>query len=135
MSFESYCKENNLDVNKVFTLVMGDGGSILPCPMGFTSYMGEITDTSLICRHDKLNVTKEIPFSSFQRAEFGIGSGNLWLQCVVDGSSFVFCTPRKGWKAPAAKLLMEKIEEHTEILSKKEYDRFTGKWFLLCMFK
>ena len=133
MSFETYCKENDLEVNKVFTLVMGDGGSILPCPMGFTTYMAEITDSALICRHDKLNVCREIPFFAFKRAEFGIGSGNLWLQCIVDGSPFVFCTTRKGWKAPAAHLLMHKIEEHTEILSKKAYDQFTGKLFLFYM--
>ena len=126
--------EKNFENNK-FVMVMGDGGSILPCPGPFTTYMAKITENSLICEHDKLGVSQEIPFSSFKRAEFGIGSGNLWLQCVVDGSAFVFCSPRKSWKSEAAKLLMEKISKHTEILSMKEYERYTGKLFFLYMFK
>ena len=78
---------------------------------------------------------REIPFSSFQRAEFGIGSGQLWLQCIVDGNEFIFCSPRKSWKSPAAKLLLQKIGEQTEILSMKEYDQYTGKLFFIYMFK
>jgi len=34
---------------------------------------------------------------------------------------------RKSWKSPAAKLLLKKIEENTEILRKKEHDPYTGK--------
>ncbi|MBE6639192.1 MAG: hypothetical protein E7616_07030 [Ruminococcaceae bacterium] len=133
MSLEQYCKDNNLDKNKVFNMVMGEGGGILPCPAAFTGYMAEITDNSVICRNNKLNVYREIPFASFESAEFGIGSGNLWLQCVVEGSPFVFCSPRKSWKSPAAKLLIQKIEEQTGIIDKKEYEHFTGKLFLLYM--
>ena len=135
MSLEKFCAENGFDINKTFNMIMGDGGNLLPCPAGFTGYIAHITDDSVICTNDKLNVNKEIPFSSFKRAEFGIGSAQLWLQCIVDGSSFVFCTPRKSWKSPAAKLLLEKISQHTEILSTKEYDRFTGKLFFIYMFK
>ena len=135
MSLEKFCMENNLDISKTFNMIMGDGGTILPCPTSFTSYIAEITEDSVICSNDKLNIRKEIPFSAFQKAEFGIGSGQLWLQCVVDGSSFVFWTPRKGWKSSAAKLLMEKISQYAEILSKKEYDQYTGKLFFIYMFK
>ena len=117
-------------------MVLGEGGGILPTVSAFTGYMAEIKDDCLVCTNDKLGVSqKEIPFSSFQKAEFGIGSGNLWLQCTVDGKPFVFCTSRKSWKSPAAKLLLEKIGEKTEILDMKEYDRFTGKLFFIYMFK
>ena len=136
MTVKKYCEENNLDPNKVFDMVLGESGSILPKARGFTGYIVEIKDNCLSCTNDKFNVfNKEIPFTSFQRAEFGIGSGQLWLQCIVDGESFVFCTTRKGWKSPAAKLLLEKIGEKTEILSMKEYDQYTGKLFFIYMFK
>ena len=135
MSLEKFCQENGLDINRVFNLVLGEGGGILPCPSSFTGYIAEIKEDSLICIHDKLNVRTEIPFADFQRAEFGIGSGNLWLQCVVNGKDFVFCSPRKSWKSPSGKLLLEKIGAHTEILSMKEYEHFTGKLFFLYMLK
>ena len=130
-TLKKYCEENGLDINKAFDMVVGNGGGILPQKGGFTGYFAEITDTSIICTNDKLVVKKEIPFSSFTAAEFGIGSGNLWLQCVVDEKSFVFCTTRKGWKSPAAKLLMEKISAQAEIQGMKDYERYTGKLFLL----
>jgi len=129
-TLKKYCEENGLDVNKVFDMVLGESEGILPKARGYTGYFAEITDTSLICTNDVLGVKKEIPFSSFQAAEFGIGSGLLWLQCVVDGKSLVFSSTRKNWKSPAGKLIMEKIAEQTEILSRKEYDRYTGKLFL-----
>lgn len=134
-TLKKYCEENGLDINKAFDMVVGQGGSVLPQKGGYTGYFAEITDTSLICTNDKLGVKKEIPFSSFKAAEFGIGSGLLWLQCVVDGSPFVFTTTRKGWKAPSAKLLLDKIAAQTEILSMKEYEHYTGKLFFIYMFK
>ena len=133
-TLKKYCEENHLDPNKVFDMVVGQGGGILP-QRGYTGYFAEITDTSVICTNDKLGVKKEIPFSSFKSAEFGIGSGLLWLQCVIDDSFFAFTTPRKGWKSPSAKLLMEKISEHTEILDMKEYNHYTGKLFFLYALK
>ena len=136
MTLKQYCEQNNLDQNKVFNMVLARGGDILPTVSDFTGYIAEIRDECLVCTNDKLNVfNKEIPFSSFQSAEFGIGSGQLWLQCIVDGNEFIFCSPRKSWKSPAAKLLLEKIGEKTEILSMKEYDKYTGKLFFIYMFK
>ncbi len=132
---KKFCEANGLDENKVFDMVVGEGGGILPQRTSFQGYFAEITATSIICTNDVLGVKKEIPFTSFKRAEFGVGSGNLWLQCEVDGAPFVFCTTRKGWKAPSGKLLMEKIGAQTEILSMKEYNGYTGKLFLLYMFK
>ena len=136
MTVKKYCEENNLDANKVFDMVLGESGSILPKARGFTGYIVEIKDNCLSCTNDKFNVfNKEIPFTSFQRAEFGIGSGQLWLQCVVDGESFVFCSTRKNWKSPAAKLILEKIGEHTEILGMDDYNKIMGKFFWYYMIK
>jgi len=136
MTLKQYCEQNNLDQNKVFNMALARGGGILPTVTSFTGYITEIRDECLVCTNDKLNVfNKEIPFSSFQSAAFGIGSGQLWLQCIVDGNEFIFCSPRKSWKSPAAKLLLEKIGEKTEILSMKEYDKYTGKLFFIYMFK
>ena len=136
MTLKQYCEQNNLDQNRVFEMALARGAGILPTVTAFTGYMTEIEDDRIVCTNDKLNVfKKEIPFSSFQRAEFGIGSGQLWLQCIVDGKEFIFCSPRKSWKSPAAKLLLQKIGEQTEILSMKEYDQYTGKLFFIYMFK
>ncbi len=133
-TLKTYCEENNLDIDKAFDMVVGEGGGILPA-RGYTGYFVEITDTSIICTNDKLEVKKEITFSSFKAAEFGIGSGMLWLQCNIDGNFFAFTTPRKKWKAPSAKLLMDKISEQTEILGMKDYDHYTGKLFFIYMWK
>ncbi len=133
-NLKEFCEKNGLDVNKTFNMVVGDGGDILPAK-GYTGYFTEITDNSIICTNEKLGVKKEILFSSFKSAEFGIGSGLLWLQCNIDGSFFAFSSPRKSWKSPSAKLLIEKISQHTEILSMKEYDNYTGKLFFIYMWK
>lgn len=134
-SLKKYCEQNGLDKNKVFNMVVGNGGGILPQKISFQGYFAEITNTSIICTNDKLKVKKEIPFSSFKSAEFGIGSGQLWLQCIVDGAPFVFCAPRRDWKSAAGKLILEKIGEHTKIEGWKEYNGYTGKLFLLYFFK
>ena len=136
MSIKKYCEENKLDPNKVFNMVLGESGSILPKARSFTGYIAEIKDDCLDCTNDKFNVFhKEIPFSSFESAEFGIGSGQLLLQCIVDGESFVFCMTRKGWKSECGKLLMEKIGAHTEILGMDDYKKATGKLFLYYVIK
>lgn len=135
LTLKKYCEKNGLDINKMFDMVLGEGGGILPQTTGMQGYIVEITDTSIICTNDKLGVKKEIPFTSFSRAEFGIGSAQLWLQCIVDGRPFVFCTTRSNWKAPSAKLLLDKIGEQTEILGMKEYNGYTGKLFFLYIWK
>ena len=134
-TLKGYCEKNGLDINKTFDMVLGEGGGILPQKTGLQGYITEITDTSIICINDKLGVKKEIPFTSFTRAEFGIANAQLWLQCVVDERPFVFCTTRRNWKAPSAKLLLDKIGEQTEILGMKEYNGYTGKKFFLYMWK
>ena len=135
MSMKKYCQKYGKDENKVFEMVLGEGGGILPCPSSFTGYAAEIEDDAVICVNDKLNAKRELAYASFSKAEFGIGGGNLWLQCVVEGRPFVFCSTRKGWKSPAGKLLLEKIAAVTEIKDKKLYEGYTGKLFLIYLFK
>ncbi len=135
MSLKEFISRNNLDASCVLSLVVGEGGNILPCPSPFTGYVAHIGDELLTFYCDKLNVKADIRFADFRSAEFGIGSGNLWLQCVVNNSPLVFCMPRKTWKSDQAKLLMEKIAAITELKDKKEYDHFTGKLFFLYMLK
>ena len=134
-TLKKYCEKHGLNEATTFNMIVGNGGGILPQKIGMQGYIAEITDTSVICSNDKLKVRKEIPFSSFTSAEFGIGSGQLWLQCIVDGSPFVFCSPRRDWKDVSGKLLLEKIGEHTEIQGWKEYNGYTGKLFLIYFFK
>lgn len=88
------------------------------------------------CNNDRFGVShKKIPFSAFKIAEFGIGSGQLWLQCIVDGVPFVFCMMRKEWKSPAVKLLLEKIGKHTEILGMDDYNKIMGKFFFFYLIR
>ena len=39
MTVKKYCEENNLDPNKVFNMVFGESGSILPKARSFTGYI------------------------------------------------------------------------------------------------
>lgn len=135
ITLKRFCEQHQISPDKVLEIVIGEGGGILPQKLGMQGYFAEITDTSMIFFNDVLKVKKEIPFTSFTRAEFGIGSAQLWLQCIVDGSPFVFCMRRKHWKSPLGKLLLEKIGEQTEILSMKEYDGYTGKKFFIYLWK
>ena len=135
MTLKKFCEQNNLDESRVIDPVIGQGGSILPTAAGLTGYFAEITDTSLIFTNDKLKVRKEVPFTCFRRAEFGIGNGLLWLQCVVDDSPFVFCLTRKKWKSAQGKEILEKIGAQTEIADMKLYNGYTGKKFILYMWK
>ena len=116
-----------------FTLVLGEENSLLP-GKHWTSYSVDVLDDKMVC-HAKDSTTYEISYSDFQKAEFGIGSGNLWLQCLVKGEPLVFCSPRKSWKSEAGKKLIERIDSVSPIADKKEYDHYTGKLFWLYMFK
>ena len=134
-TLKTFCEQNNIDPERALNFVIGQGGAILPQKIGMQGYFGALTDTSIIFQNDVLKVKKEVPYSLFTSAEFGCGSGQLWLQCVVDDSPFVFCMRRKDWKSSQAKLLLSKIGEHTEIQGMKEYNGYTGKMFLLYFFK
>ena len=97
--------------------------------------LGALTDTSIVFQNDVLKVKKEVPYECFKAAEFGCGSGQLWLQCVVDGAPFIFTTLRKNWKKPSAKLLLEKIGQYAKIEGMKEYEGYTGWKIIFYLFK
>ncbi len=118
-----------------FVLVLGHENNILPGKL-WTEYLVDVKEDKMVCtqKKDPTNVV-EILYSSFQEAEFGIGSGNLWLQCVIDGKQLNFCSPKKTWKSDVAKLLIEKINAVTEIKDMKEYKSYTGPFSFFAMFK
>ena len=97
--------------------------------------LSSITNRIAIVNRTHAQYFADNVWECFKAAEFGCGSGQLWLQCIVDGEAFIFCSTRKNWKSPAAKLLLKKIGEHVKIQGMKEYDGYTGSKFLFYMFK
>lgn len=131
MELQEFYDKYGVTKKDVFHLVLGQKNDILP-GRGFSGYLVVVGDDEMVCYNDRGDKTEyKIPYSAFQKAEFGIGSGNLWLQCEVNGSFFVFCTTRGGWKSEQGKRLMDKINEVTPIEGMKEYQQYTGKLFWL----
>ena len=71
----------------------------------------------------------------FKEVEFGIGSGNLWLQCELENGSLTFCSPRKSWKSESGNKLVELINSVCPIKDIKAYKQYTGPLFFIHMFK
>jgi len=118
-----------------FVLVLGERSAYLPGGK-WQQYEADIRDGKLVCVPKGDNtVSYEIPLSDFRRAEFGIGSGNLWLQCQLEKGSLVFCSPRKSWKSEAGIRVKDAIDAVCSIVDKKAYDQMTGPLFFLHMFK
>ena len=118
-----------------FTLVLGQENNYLPGKL-WTEYEVEVLDDKIICINKKdnsINVT--IRYSEFKEAEFGIGSGNLWLQCELENGSLSFCSPRKSWKSETGKKLVEFINNVCPIKDIKAYKQYTGPFFFIHMFK
>lgn len=118
-----------------FTLILGQENNYLPGKM-WTEYEAEILDDKMICTNKKdvsINVT--INYSEFKEAEFGIGSGNLWLQCELENGPLTFCSPRKSWKSETGKKLVEKINNVCLIKDINSYKKYTGPLFFIYMFK
>ena len=80
-----------------------------------------------------INIT--INYSEFKETEFGIGNGNLWLQCELEKGSLKFCSPRKSWKSETGKKLVELINNVCPIKDMKAYKQYTGALFFIHMFK
>ena len=118
-----------------FLIVLGKENNILPGKM-WTQYFLEILDDKIICTSKKdPNTVVEILLSEFKTAEFGIGNGNLWLQCQLNQGELVFCSPRKCWKSESGKKLIDKINNVTEIKDMKKYKQYTGPYYFLVKFK
>ena len=131
LTIKAFCEKYQSDPSRVLEFVFGVSGDHLPKARGYTGYFVEVKEDCLEFTNEKFGILrKQIPFSYFQSAEFGMGSGQLWLQCTLAGEPFIFCLRRKVWKSELGKLLLEKIGQNTEILGKKDYDRYTGKLFL-----
>lgn len=129
---KTFCEKNGLDESRVLEVVVGQGGGLLPQKTGFQGYFAEVTDTALVFCNDVLGVKLAVPFTSFRSAEFGIGSGQLWLQCNIGGKSVAFCLRRCHWKSALALEMLDKIASSTgEILDWKAYRKYTGPLFLL----
>lgn len=117
-----------------FILVLGES-NILPGKT-WSQYEVNVLDDKMVCHSKKdISTIVEIPYSSFKSAEFGIGNGNLWLQCELENGNLSFCSPRKLWKSEDGKKLIEKINAVTEINDMKAYKKYTGPFFFLAMFK
>ena len=118
-----------------FELVLGSENKVLP-GKAWTQYTVEMLEEEMVCTSKKdENVKVVIKYAQFTEAEFGIGSGNLWLQCKIGDDALSFCSPRKCWKNEAGKYLIDKINAVTEIKGMKDYKKYTGPFFFLAMFK
>lgn len=118
-----------------FILVLGEPSNLLP-GKAWTNYNVNIMDDKMVCTNKKdPSLSFDIFFKDFKEAEFGIGSGNLWLQCKLEQGSLIFCSPRKSWKSDSGKKLIEKINNVCEIKDMKAYKQYTGKLFFIYMFK
>ena len=116
-----------------FKLVLGES-QVLEGKM-WSQYLVTLNDEAMICRSTKTQEETLINFKDFEKAQFGIGNGNLWLQCVVSGKKFTFCAPRKEWKSIVGKELIERINVVTKVEGMKEYNHYTGPLFFIYMFK
>lgn len=135
MKLKEYCAKNGISPNEAITLLVGEGGGLLPKGKGFEQYFAVITERALICNSERLGVKVEVPFSEFHYAEFGIGAAKLWLQCTVGEREVVFALPKNEWKGETGQLLMQRIEQYTELLDKNEYDRYTTRSMFFNMWK
>ena len=118
-----------------FILILGENSPYLPGKK-WTEYGVEVSDGKLICTPKKEAAQSyEISISEFKAAEFGIGSGNLWLQCKLSRGYLVFCSPRKSWKSEEGAKLIEAINNACPIKDMKAYKQYTGPFFFIHMFK
>lgn len=118
-----------------FTLVLGQESPYLP-GKSWTEYEVEVLQDKMVCVQKKdSSINCEINYSEFKETEFGIGNGNLWLQCKLEKGSLVFCSPRKSWKSEEGKKLINAINEVCPIKDMKCYRQYTGPFFFIHMFK
>ena len=118
-----------------FVLILGEPSPYLSGGK-WTEYEVELSDDKMICTPKKeAEKSYEISLSEFQAAEFGIGSGNLWLQCKLARGYLVFCSPRKSWKSEEAAKLIDAINKVCPIKDMKAYKQYTGPFFFIHIFK
>ncbi len=132
MTVKEYAAELAIDEKDIFTMVLGESDYL---PGGtWAEYLVTFEEDGMACYSQKEGKAYKVRYEDFTFAEFGIGSGNLWLQCIVEGKTLVFCSPRKSWKT-AGKILVEKLGKYIALQDVDEYKKYTGKLFFLYMFK
>ncbi len=135
LNYKTFLEQNHISAERGLKTIVGFGGEHLPQKIGMQGYFAEITDTGLLFTNDVLEIDKkEIPFSAFSKAEFGLKSGQLWLQCTVYGTDFVFCLPRSFYKGASGQLLLDKLDNQLGGISlreDKDYKRYTGKLWIV----
>ncbi len=134
MKFSEFMESRGIGKDRALEFVVGDGGGILPQKVGFQGYFCELADDGLIFTNDVLGVyNKKILFSSIRQAEFGLKSGQLWLQMDIDGQFFAFCLRRSHYKSAAGQLLLDRLDARlgTALREDREYKRYTGKLWIL----
>lgn len=118
-----------------FILILGQENNYLPGKM-WTEYEVEVQNEQMVCRNKKdPSIVVTIAYNEFKNAEFGIGNGNLWLQCELENGSLTFCSPRKSWKSDAGNQLVELVNNVCPIKDMKVYKQYTGPLFFIHMFK
>jgi hypothetical protein len=131
-----FISKHNLSEENVFELILGESNNVLPGKT-WQSYFVVPGEESMLCYNaGDDSVVIDLPYSSFEKAEFGIGSGNLWLQCLVSGEFLPFCSTKKNWTSAAAKKILEKLDTLISEEDKKLFAKATGKFsFLYLMLK
>lgn len=131
-----FLSKHNLSEENVFELILGESNNVLPGKT-WQSYFVVPGEESMLCYNaSDDNSVIELPYSSFEKAEFGIGSGNLWLQCFVSGEFLPFCSTKKNWTSAAAKKILEKLGSLISEEDKKLFSKATGKFsFFYLMLK
>ena len=116
-----------------FKLVLGN--SDILSGKTWDQFNVSINDEEMICKNVKTQEETSIKFSDFESAEFGIGSGNLWLQCVIGGKKLNFTAPRREWKSIVGKELIQRINVIIFVKGMNDYKHYTGPLFFIYMFK
>ena len=131
-----FLSKHNLKEEEVFELILGESNNILPGNT-WQSYFVVPGESAMLCHSAKdENVVIDLPYSAFTKAEFGVGSGNLWLQCLVSGEFLPFCSTKKNWLSPAAKKMLEKLGGLISEEDMKIFAKATGKFsFFYTMLK
>lgn len=131
---EHMCAKYDVKQEDLLEVILGGQNSLLPGGL-WTAYWAEIREGSVRFVNDVLGTDITVPYTAFRNAEFRIGNGNLWMQCMVYDDELVFCSPRRSWRSSAAQRFIAALENHLTVFGKKDYDRMMGKLFWLYMFK
>ncbi|MBQ8862385.1 MAG: hypothetical protein IJ021_06580 [Clostridia bacterium] len=135
MSLKSdFLTKHGISENDVFEIILGDANNVLPGGtwQSYFALMGE--DTITCYKANDESTVIELSYSSFTKAEFGLGSGNLWLQCNVGEDFLAFCSTKKNWLNAAGQKLVGKLDSFLSEEDKKLFAKATGKFSAFYVF-